>query len=665
MNRAAVGHSQPNDDERYRLLVEAISDYAIYLLDIDGRVTSWNPGAQKFKGYRPDEIIGQHFSRFYTEEDKAAGLPARALRAAVDEGRFEHEGWRVRKDGTRFWAQVVIDPIRDDDGRLIGFAKITRDITEQRETQMALEEARKTLFQSQKMDAIGQLTGGVAHDFNNLLMAILGSLDLLRKRISPDDARARALLENAVQGAERGSALTQRMLSFARKQDLRLEGVDIPTLVRGMSGLFDRSIGPGVRLHHRFPRGLAPAMTDANQLETALLNLVVNARDAMPDGGDILIEAAAEALGANSEIDLPPGPYIRLAVIDNGEGMDDETLARAAEPFFTTKGVGKGTGLGLAMVHGLAEQSGGRLKLGREPGGGTRVELWLPQAEATADLAAPPVDVADQRVRPLSVLVVDDDALVLMNTAAMLEDLGHRAAPTLSGAEALAVLNSNTFDLVITDYAMPQMTGLELALQIEARWPGLQVVLASGYAEMTEIEGSRLPRIAKPYRQADLTRLLHRMFGDEAGADQSPAPATELAPSPVAPEAMDAAALKAAERVVGAFVPVAELLPAMVWIGDENGRCVYLNRAQREFWGLRAADVAQFSWNATLIEEDAAGLFDVFRTAMAQRRGFTTQARYRRADGEIRILQTRAEPRYSRDGEFLGMAGVNLDLGGC
>jgi PAS domain S-box-containing protein len=663
MERGAADRLQRNDDERYRLLVEAISDYAIYLLDLDGRVTSWNPGAQRFKGYLPQEIIGQHFSRFYTAEDRAVDLPAKALRTAATEGRFEHEGWRVRKDGTRFWAQVVIDPIRADDGELIGFAKITRDITDRHEAQLALEEARITLFQSQKLDAIGQLTGGVAHDFNNLLMAILGSLDLLRKRLPADDPRTKALLENAVQGAERGAALTQRMLSFARKQELQLEGVDIPMLVQGMTGLFDRSAGPGVRLQTRFPPRLPPAMTDANQLETALLNLVVNARDAMPHGGDILIEASEEVVGLGSDSDLPAGRYVRVAVIDDGEGMDDITLARAAEPFFTTKGVGKGTGLGLAMVHGLAEQSGGRLKLSREPGRGTRVELWLPQADATADPAAAEPEVSDQRVRSLAVLVVDDDALVLLNTAAMLEDLGHRVISATSGPEGLALMETNTVDLVITDYAMPQMTGLEFALEMELRWPGLPVVLASGYAEMTSVDSNRLPRIAKPYRQPDLLRLLQRMFGDaEGGPDRTMKASPERAAAAATPAISDAEQLKAADQAAGAFVPLAELLPAMVWIGDETGRCVYLNKAQREFWGLKAADVAQFNWNSTLLEEDAGGLFEVFRAAMAQRRGFTTQARYRRADGEIRLLRSRAEPRFSPDGEFIGMVGLNVDV---
>ena len=290
-------------DDQFRLLVQGVTDYAIYLLDKEGRVTNWNPGAQRIKGYLSDEIIGRHFSQFYTDEDRKAGEPQRALETAEREGRFEKEGWRVRKDGSRFWAHVVIDPIRDDRGEILGYAKITRDITERRDAQQKLEKTREALFQSQKMDAIGQLTGGIAHDFNNLLMAVLGSLELMRKRL-PDDPKLGALLENAVQGAQRGTTLTQRMLAFARRQELNQESVDIPELVRGMTDLLQRSLGPTVGIETRFPLVLKPIRTDANQLEMALLNLAVNARDAMPDGGQIVI-AARPAVEINERISRP------------------------------------------------------------------------------------------------------------------------------------------------------------------------------------------------------------------------------------------------------------------------------------------------------------------------------------------------------------------------
>jgi PAS domain S-box-containing protein len=256
--------SSLTDEGRYRLLIEAVTDYAIYMLDRSGIVTSWNPGAQRFKGYTATEIIGQHFSRFYTEEDRKAGLPARALETAARDGKFEAEGWRVRKDGSRLWAHVVIDAISRD-GKIVGFAKITRDITERREAQEKLEKAREISVQSQKMEAVGQLTGGVAHDFNNLLTAVLGSLELLRKRL-PDDPKSMGLLENAVQGAQRGKTLTKRMLAFARNQELKQETIDVPELVRGMTDLLQRSLGPTFRIEVRFPLALRePAGNGAAQ----------------------------------------------------------------------------------------------------------------------------------------------------------------------------------------------------------------------------------------------------------------------------------------------------------------------------------------------------------------------------------------------------------------
>src|SRR3982750_4597973 len=402
------------DEQRFRLLVEAVTDYAIYMLDPHGTVTNWNAGAQRFKGYTPDEIIGEYFSRFYTEEDRQTDLPRRALETAAREGRFEQEGWRVRKDGTRFWAHVIIDPIRDEQGTLIGFAKVTRDITERKQAQEALEATRTALFQSQKMETVGQLSGGIAHDFNNLLAVVIGNLEILRKRL-PEDPRIRRLLDNSMDAAQRGASLTKRLLAFARRQDLKTEPVDVPGLVREMADLLQRSIGPAVQIETHFPLRLAPALVDANQLELALLNLVVNARDAMPEGGSISIAAREKVVGSDASGGLPPGHYVCLSVTDTGEGMDEATLARAVEPFFTTKGVGKGTGLGLSMVHGFAEQSGGRLVLTSQKGRGTTAELWLPIAEVESPCVIPDRASEDsgQSARGLRIMVVDDDSLVL------------------------------------------------------------------------------------------------------------------------------------------------------------------------------------------------------------------------------------------------------------
>jgi PAS domain S-box-containing protein len=507
-------------EERFSLLIQSVTDYAIYMLDPQGVVASWNQGAQRFKGYAPDEIIGQRFSRFYTDEDRAAGTPERALRTAAEEGRFEAEGWRVRKDGTHFWAHVVIDRILSPSGDLLGFAKITRDLTERKEAQRALEQAREAFFQSQKIEAIGQLTGGIAHDFNNLLMAVLGSLELLKKRV-PDDPRVTRLIDNASQAAQRGAALTQRMLAFARRQELTLAPVELPELVHGMADLLQRSLGPTVEIETRFPLSISAVNADANQLELALLNLAMNARDAMPEGGPIVIAACEAEVAEGAPGGLEAGRYVCLSVADSGEGMDPQTLGRAADPFFTTKGVGRGTGLGLSMVHGLAEQSGGRLELSSEPGKGTIVSLWLPVAEVNRDAARAfrtpraAEDVPDSA--PLNVLAVDDDALVLLNTAAMLEDLGHVVHQASSGAEALDVLAAHPIDLLVTDYAMPQMNGVQLAAAARAAQPDLPVLIATGFAELAEGEQAGLPRLAKPFTQDDLARALAATIDPSAG----------------------------------------------------------------------------------------------------------------------------------------------------
>jgi PAS domain S-box-containing protein len=504
-------------EEQFRILVQSVTDYAIYMIDPAGRISSWNLGAQRIKGYRPDEIIGEHFSRFYTEEDRAANEPRRALETAARKGAFEKEGWRVRKDGTRFWASIVINPIRDNNGHLLGFAKVTRDITERRAAQQALDEAREALLQSQKLEAIGQLTGGIAHDFNNLLTAIIGSLELLRKRQSTVDQRASRLLDNAIQGAQRGIALTQRMLAFARKQELTLESIDAASLVRGMSDLLQQSIGPAVTIEVRFPTGLDAIRADANQLELALLNLVVNARDAMPNGGVITIAARPEIVGEGNQHRLKPGRYVCLSVTDTGEGMDAATLARAMEPFFTTKGVGKGTGLGLPMIQGLAQQSGGTLALKSTPGMGTTAELWLPTAEpasgAAASNARAPTVEPELAIHALRILAVDDDPLVLLNTVAILEDLGHQILEATSGAQALDILRrEKAIDLVITDQVMPHMTGVELARAIKAEWPDLPILLATGYAELTDADPG-LPRLSKPFGQDDLAQAVMLAVG--------------------------------------------------------------------------------------------------------------------------------------------------------
>ncbi|MEP7186638.1 MAG: PAS domain S-box protein [Rhodanobacter sp.] len=510
---------------QFRTLVQGVSDYAIYLLDSTGHVSSWNSGAERIKGYTANEIVGEHFSAFYTDEDRAAGEPQRNIRRAEETGRVEQEGWRVRKDGTRFWAHVLIDRILDDGGRLVGFAKVTRDVSEQRKAAEELEQARQALFQSQKLESIGQLTGGVAHDFNNLLMAIVASLELLETRI-PDDPKVHRLLENAKAAAFRGASLTQRMLAFARRQELKPTAVDLRALVHGMSDLLQRSLGTLVSVEVTFPLKLDPVLVDGNQFELALLNLAVNARDAMPKGGTVTIAAAPCRIAADEDKWLPAGRYVCLSVSDEGHGMDPETLLRATEPFFSTKGVGKGTGLGLSMVHGLVEQSGGRLKIRSIQGQGTTMEIWLPAAHGGVDeLAerAAPVQTNAAPAKALSVLAVDDDPLVLEVLVAQIEDLGHVASQASSGQEALALLKESAhFDVVITDHAMPGFTGTQLIKRMAQSWPAISVILATGYAELAEHEALDVIRLKKPYTRRDLVQALHAVVEPDSMEGKNP-----------------------------------------------------------------------------------------------------------------------------------------------
>ena len=517
--RRAADEALRKSEERFRLLVESVSDYAIYMLDPVGTITSWNMGAERAKGYKTDEILGKNFALFYSEDDRIAGLPSRALHSAERDGRFESEGWRIRKDGSRFWANAVIDAIRDSAGQLIGFAKVTRDLTERRESQLALEDARAAIMQAQKMDAIGKLTGGVAHDFNNLLAVIVGSLELARMRLAQGGDIER-FLDNAMAAADRGATLTQRMLAFARRQELKLQSVDCLALVHGMTDMLQSSVGPGIIIDSLFPKSLAPAHADTGQLEMALLNLVVNARDAMPDGGRILISASEMLTAQGTVPGLASGTYVKLSVIDEGQGMDSATLEQAREPFFTTKGVGKGTGLGLSMVHGFVEQCGGALTIESTVGAGTTVSLWLPVSqEEETSIVGTDTPEGPLMQTPLVILAVDDDDLVLTNTAGMLEDLGHTVFRAGSAADALRMLEQSRIDMVVTDHAMPGMTGAQLADAIEEAHPHLPVIIITGFAELPAHSSSR-PRLDKPFRQAQLARLVNQVGALSSGKER-------------------------------------------------------------------------------------------------------------------------------------------------
>lgn len=467
----------------------------LHALDRQGSIEHVSDAWLDLLGYPRDAVIGSPLAKFMTEESARRRSDVEWLQL-METGELEDAEHRLVTSQGDVIDVLVSERIEEnEEGQFQRVLGGLTDVTARRRAEEALRQA-------QKIEAIGQLTGGVAHDFNNLLAVIMGNLDLLRKRI-PDEPGVSRLVDNALQGAQRGAALTQRMLAFARRQDLKPEPVDIPGLVHGMEDLLQRSLGPQTQIETRFPLVPARALVDANQLELALLNLVVNARDAMPSGGAIVIGLRFAPLPGTAA-----GRFICLSVSDSGEGMDAATLERVTEPFFTTKGVGRGTGLGLSMVHGFAQQSGGRLVLISSKGTGTTAEIWLPVADAASkeQTVSNPVDHAPQSTGGLRLLVVDDDALVRMNTVMMLEDMAHSVVEAASGHEALELLESQTFDLLITDQAMPRMTGLQLAEKAAARAPDLPILIATGYAELPA--GVRLPRLSKPFDQAALTKAI-------------------------------------------------------------------------------------------------------------------------------------------------------------
>ena len=486
-------------ERRFRLLVQGVTDYAIYMLDPEGHVTNWNTGAQRIKGYSESEILGQHFSRFYTEEDAAAGVPLKALETARQTGRYEAEGWRRRKDGTRFWAGVVLDAIRDQQGELIGFAKITRDLTERRRTQDELEKSREQLFQSQKMEAVGQLTGGLAHDFNNLLTGITGSLELMRTRLQQGKIGELERYIVAAQGAaSRASALTHRLLAFARRQTLDPKPTNVNKLVADIEELVQRTVGPEVEIETVLGVGLWATTCDPNQLENAILNLCINARDAMPGGGRLTIETANAWIDDRSarERDMAPGQYIAVCVSDTGTGMTPEVIARAFDPFFTTKPTGQGTGLGLSMVYGFARQSDGQVRIYSEPGEGTTVKIYLPRhrGDAVPEEEEPELAEPARAGSGETVLVVDDEPTVRMLVTEILEELGYSAVEAADGVSGLQILQSDMrIDLLITDVGLPGgVNGRQMADAARLKRPKLQVLFITGYAENAAIGNGHL-----------------------------------------------------------------------------------------------------------------------------------------------------------------------------
>jgi PAS domain S-box-containing protein len=520
--RASAQRALRTSEQSLRLLVDGLTEHALFMLDAEGRVASWNTGAVRIKGYAEEEVGGRHFSLFYTEDDRAAGLPARALEAAAREGRYEAEGWRLRKDGTRFWASVVIQPLRDESGRiLLGYAKLTRDLTERRCAEDALEQTRAALVQAQKMETVGQLTGGIAHDFNNLLTAILGGATLLERRAGERlDADGRRLLSSIRQAAGRAAELTHRLLAFSRRQTLAPRPTDLNRLVAGMSELLRRTLGEAVAVETVLAGGLWPCLVDANQLENAVLNLAVNARDAMPDGGRLTIETANAYLDeayAATHAEVAPGQYVMVAVSDSGTGMAPEVLARVFEPFFTTKPEGRGTGLGLAQVYGFVKQSGGHIKAYSELGQGTTVKVYLPRhaGEGGAEERREGPSYAElPRGRGEAVLVVEDHEEVRDYAVNALAHLGYRVLEAPDARAALDLLAREPgVALLFTDVGLPSgMNGRKLAEEATRRAPGLLVLFTTAYARNAISHHGVLDRdvhlLPKPYTIDVLARKL-------------------------------------------------------------------------------------------------------------------------------------------------------------
>jgi PAS domain S-box-containing protein len=494
-------------EQRFRLLVQGVRDYAIYMLDQNGHVTNWNSGAEAIKGYSADEIVGQHFSRFYTEEDRARGEPQFALETALREGKYEREAWRLRKDGTPFWASVVLDPIFDETGKHVGFAKITRDITERKLAEEELEEARVSLVQSQKLQALGELTGGIAHDFNNLMTVIAGSADFLLRKPDLPEEKKRQYLEAITETASRATTLTSHLLAFGRRQPIRPEVLDLNVRLDALAEVLSRTLGQNIEIKLDLTAEQTRVEIDATQLETAILNAAVNARDAMGEGGALTL--STQTLEENGQ------RFVALGISDTGSGMPRHIVDRAFEPFFTTKEVGKGTGLGLSQIHGFAAQAGGRAEIRSDEGKGTTIRMILPATDKLM-VAADAGQIMYSLPQGLRVLLVEDNPQVREFAQGLLADLGCEVLATENGHDALERLKGEGIDLVLSDVVMPGMSGVELARAIHESCPEVPVLLATGYSDEIVSRRSEFAVLSKPFGAADLSQAMAELLAEKS-----------------------------------------------------------------------------------------------------------------------------------------------------
>jgi PAS domain S-box-containing protein len=493
-------------ERQFRLFSEAATDHALIRLDARGVVSGWNAGAQRITGYAEAEIVAQHFSRFYTAADRAAGTPERALATAAISGTYEHDGWRVRKNGSLFLAAVVIDAIRDEEGKIIGFANIMRDVTERHEARAKLQRAQDQLAQSQKMEALGQLTGGIAHDFNNMLMVVSGNAQILKERLR--DARHLRSVEAIELAAARGETLTRQLLAFSRRQALNPMVVSLRQRLAEFRDLLVSSARGDIALVIDIGRSVWPVAVDVHELELALINLVVNARDAMPDGGTIVITAKNTRLQPEDTPDAIRGEFVALTITDTGCGMADEILPKVFEPFFTTKQLDKGTGLGLSQVYGLTRQSGGTVTIASKLGNGTAVTLYLPRSHRP--LSERGVTEGDTPRGGEKVLLVEDNPEVQETAGMLLDQLGYQVFRAQSAAVALQLLQSGeAVDLLFSDIIMPgELDGMALARQVKEEYPDVAVLLTSGFAKAANAQEAGFPILRKPYKLATLARAI-------------------------------------------------------------------------------------------------------------------------------------------------------------
>ena len=483
-------------ENQFKTLVGAVTDYALYMLDPSGIVSNWNAGGERIKGYSADEIVGQHFSRFYTPADQVAGRPARALKIARENGHYDEEGWRVRKDGSFFWASVVIDPIRNEAGELIGFAKITRDMTERKQAQEQMMQMQRQLAESQKFDALGQLTGGVAHDFNNLLMIISGNIHTIRRdNLNPKSLRALQAIEVA---SQRAASLTKQLLTFARRQSVQPRPVGLADRLAELQDVLKSGMGASVALRLDIDPGVWNIVVDPTEFETALVNLAINARDAMPEGGVVTITARNRL--AEQQVDV--------SVSDTGVGIPEDILPSVFDPFFTTKPIGKGTGLGLSQVHGFAHQAGGTVVIESKLGEGTTVTIRLPRGPEDAKAQVEQPSIAGSG----TVLLVEDNPDVALASTSFFEQLGYTVRWVSDASAALDEIERNGIDIVCSDIVMPgKFDGVTLAKTIRERKPELPILLTTGYSAAAVEVAGQFPILRKPYQLHELSHELQKL----------------------------------------------------------------------------------------------------------------------------------------------------------